>query len=67
MNNKDADKLVKTAVRTAGMQWGGGPLPRWAHVSRIFCIGNESAIELCHQYGYDPDEKTGYWNDGVED
>ena len=54
-DNYTADRLVENAIRNAQPHEIGKNY-RWVAVRDTFATGSTVAIELCRQFGLDPDE-----------
>lgn len=59
-NNRIAEDeiLLRSAVRNARPRHSRGWKWRWVAVMETFAVGSTIAHELCHRFGFDPDEKV---------
>lgn len=56
INDISDAELLERVVRSRGRGRKG---PRWARVSRLFCLGSTCASQLCRRFGMDPEESVG--------
>ncbi len=49
--------LLERAVMFARPRRKRGTVPRWVVVQEVFALGSTFAVQLCREFGLDPDEE----------
>lgn len=62
----ESDKRILWGVVANAGRRSNRCMPRWAHVRNATALGSTKSAELCHRFGFDPDEEIG-GNDEEDD